>query len=108
MRRAYYRIEDREAPRQDAAAAALCRHLQLAPQSERRRHRRICRDAREAAAGITVSYWRSPEDIQAWRKNLDHLEAQRNGRARWYSHDEIHICEMKRTYGFERAPPDAG
>jgi hypothetical protein len=106
MHRAYYRIEDRDAPRQDPAAA-LGHHLQLAPQSERRRQRRICRDAREATAGIPVSYWRSPEGIQAWRKNLDHLEAQRNGRARWSSRYEVHICEVKRTYGFERAPPDA-
>src|SRR5262245_44191559 len=37
-----------------------------------------------ADGAITVSYWRSLEDIAAWRRHADHLAAQRAGRERWY------------------------
>ena len=34
--------------------------------------------------GITVSYWTSLEDIARWRRDLEHLVAQRRGRDEWY------------------------
>jgi heme-degrading monooxygenase HmoA len=33
--------------------------------------------------GITVSYWESLEAIRNWKRNAEHLEAQRLGKERW-------------------------
>lgn len=52
--------------------------------------------------GITVGYFRSLEDIAAWKKNVDHAEAQRRGRADWYSAYRVRIAKVEREYGFER------
>ena len=35
--------------------------------------------------GITVSYWRDLESIKRWKKNAEHLQAQKTGRERWYA-----------------------
>lgn len=51
--------------------------------------------------GITVSYWQSLEAIKNWKLNLDHLQAQKNGREQWYSHYKVRICRVERDYGFE-------
>jgi heme-degrading monooxygenase HmoA len=51
--------------------------------------------------GITVSYWQSLEAIAAWKKNSDHLAAQRRGRAEWYEHFKVRICRVEREYSFE-------
>ena len=56
---------------------------------------------REAGFGITVSYWSSLEAIQAWKQQAEHLEAQRMGRAKWYSRYKIRIAKVERDYGFE-------
>ncbi len=55
---------------------------------------------RSDGIGITVSYWKTLEDITAWKKNLKHLEAQRLGRADWYSFYEVRICKVEREYSF--------
>lgn len=52
--------------------------------------------------GITVSYWRSLEDIANWKRVAEHLEAQRNGREKWYGAYKTRICKVERDYGFER------
>jgi heme-degrading monooxygenase HmoA len=44
--------------------------------------------------GITVSYWDSLEAI-----NLEHQEAQKSGRERWYSSFKIRIAKVEREYG---------
>ena len=62
--------------------------------------------------GITVSYWRSLEDIAAWRRVLEHTAARNQGRAQWYSHYELRIAKVERAYGWDRAdgtrPGDGG
>lgn len=58
--------------------------------------------ARDAGCGITVSYWRSPEDIARWKAHLDHLEAQKLGRSTWYARYQVRVCKVERAYGFER------
>jgi heme-degrading monooxygenase HmoA len=50
--------------------------------------------------GITVSYWRDMDSIRAWKANMDHLEAQRQGRADWYTQYVVRICRVEREYGF--------
>nr|WP_236995565.1 antibiotic biosynthesis monooxygenase [Halomonas huangheensis] len=49
--------------------------------------------------GITVSYWASREAIAAWKANIEHREAQRLGRERWYSAFRTRICRVEREYG---------
>ncbi|MFZ5881941.1 MAG: antibiotic biosynthesis monooxygenase family protein [Chloroflexota bacterium] len=66
--------------------------------------------------GITVSYWASLEDIQAWRQNAEHRFARQMGRQKWYRAFKVRVCKVEREYGFERpaetgaesAPPDGG
>lgn len=51
--------------------------------------------ARDATGqGITVSYWRSLEDIRRWRNHAEHLEAQRLGKERWYQSFRLRIAKV--------------
>jgi heme-degrading monooxygenase HmoA len=50
--------------------------------------------------GITVSYWRSLEDIKNWKANTEHLIAQSTGREKWYEHYKVRICKVERDYEF--------
>lgn len=52
--------------------------------------------------GITVSYWRTLEDIAAWRRHLEHTAARNDGRAQWYRHYELRIAKVERAYGWDR------
>jgi len=50
--------------------------------------------------GITVSYWQSLEAIGAWKRNAEHLEAQREGRERWYGAYAVRIAKVERQHFF--------
>ncbi len=52
--------------------------------------------------GITVSYWRSLEDIKQWKQQTEHLTAQENGRQNWYEHYVTRICKVERDYRFSK------
>lgn len=52
--------------------------------------------------GITVSYWESLEAIADWKKNTDHLLAQRMGISKWYSYYRVRVCRVEREYDFSR------
>jgi heme-degrading monooxygenase HmoA len=52
--------------------------------------------------GITVSYWQSLEAIAAWKRNYDHLVAQRQGHAGWYQSYKVRIGRVERDYSFEK------
>jgi len=54
--------------------------------------------------GITVSYWATEGDAQAWKGVVEHLEAQRLGAARWYEHYQVRIATVSRAYGRDRGP----
>lgn len=58
-------------------------------------------EAAREEIGITVSYWRDLDAIRAWKRQVDHLDAQRRGRARWYSHYRVRIAKVERHYGFD-------
>lgn len=49
--------------------------------------------------GITVSYWESLEAIRQWKAHVEHREAQRLGRERWYSTFKTRISRVERDYG---------
>ncbi|EGI77466.1 antibiotic biosynthesis monooxygenase family protein [Hylemonella gracilis] len=48
--------------------------------------------------GITVSYWRSEENIAAWRRHAEHRVAQEQGRAQWYEHYELRVARVDRAW----------
>lgn len=56
----------------------------------------------ESTLGITVSYWSSLESITAWKQQVEHREAQRLGRERWYRAYAIRIARVERNYDFLR------
>lgn len=51
--------------------------------------------------GITVSYWESLAAIVEWKNQVDHLEAQRKGKEKWYQSYTIRIAKVEREYSFE-------
>jgi heme-degrading monooxygenase HmoA len=48
--------------------------------------------------GITVSYWRSPEAIRAWKDVAEHRVAQETGIREWYQHYELRVARVERAY----------
>lgn len=49
--------------------------------------------------GITVSYWKSEEDIRLWKTNGEHRLAQELGRGQWYESFVTRVCKVERDYG---------
>jgi heme-degrading monooxygenase HmoA len=59
--------------------------------------------------GITVSYWATDADAQAWKQVVEHLEAQRRGRSSWYEQYTVRVASIERQYGWQRdARPSHG
>ncbi len=56
---------------------------------------------RQDGLGITVSYWRDLEAIKQWKQQVEHLEAQRLGREKWYTSYQLRICKVEHEYEFE-------
>lgn len=54
----------------------------------------------EEGLGITVSYWQDLDAIKQWHLHPDHIEAQENGRKKWYKHYKIRVCKVDREYEF--------
>ncbi|MDR7297045.1 heme-degrading monooxygenase HmoA [Pelomonas aquatica] len=52
--------------------------------------------------GITVSYWRGPEDIAAWRRHAEHKVARDTGRSDWYAHYTLRVAKVERAYAWAR------
>jgi heme-degrading monooxygenase HmoA len=57
-------------------------------------------DSAREAIGITVSYWATEEDAKAWKRVLEHSEAQRLGRERWYAQYVVRVATVNREYGY--------
>jgi heme-degrading monooxygenase HmoA len=55
---------------------------------------------RADGAGITVSYWRSEEDIAHWHRDAEHRAAQQLGYERWYAWFRLRVCRVERAYDF--------
>lgn len=51
--------------------------------------------------GITISYWKSLEDIAHWKRNSEHLTAQQMGIEKWYASYKTRICLVERDYEFK-------
>jgi len=48
--------------------------------------------------GITVSYWKDENSILAWKTEIKHKLAQKNGIERWYEHYEVRVAKVERAY----------
>lgn len=59
--------------------------------------------ARDAALGITVSYWESEAAITRWKQHAEHQIAQETGMATWYSNYQTRVALVERDYGKFRA-----
>lgn len=55
---------------------------------------------REGVASLTVSYWQTEEDVRNWQQEMEHLAAQKRGRAEWYSDYQVVVAKAFRQYGF--------
>jgi len=60
-------------------------------------------DSARSDIGISVSYWKSQEDILRWKQNSDHQIAIRKGIDRWYDQYNVRICKVERNYAFDRS-----
>jgi heme-degrading monooxygenase HmoA len=59
-------------------------------------------DHARSEIGITISYWKSLEDIARWKAQKDHLIAQQKGISEWYEHYTVQICKVERVYSFDK------
>ena len=50
--------------------------------------------------GITVSYWRDRDSIARWKADMEHREAQRLGREKWYRSYRIRIAKVEEERHF--------
>jgi len=54
--------------------------------------------AREAEGlGITVSYWKDEDSIQAWKAHMEHAVAQRLGKEKWYAAYSLRVARVERA-----------
>lgn len=47
---------------------------------------------------IAISYWRSLEAIDAWRRHAEHVHAKRLGKTRWFRSYVTRIARVERAY----------
>ncbi len=59
-------------------------------------------DSARSDLGISVSYWKSLEDIKKWKENFDHIDAMTKGKKKWYETYNVRICKVERDYEFSR------
>ncbi|WP_404959106.1 antibiotic biosynthesis monooxygenase family protein [Streptomyces sp. 147326] len=52
--------------------------------------------------GITVAYFRDHESLTAWREDLEHQAAIKQGRTDWYESYTLHVATVERSHGFVR------
>jgi len=84
----------------DGYAKAAQRMVELATQQPGCLGFDSARDAQ--GFGITVSYWDSLDSIKAWRENAEHMQAQVNGREKWYAHYDLHITKIEHTHSYRK------
>ncbi|NVN37748.1 antibiotic biosynthesis monooxygenase family protein [Komagataeibacter swingsii] len=65
-------------------------------------------DSARDVIGITVSYWRTLEDIARWCDHAKHRLARQKGRNVWYQSFTTRIRRVERAYGFEAGLSEDG
>ena len=56
-------------------------------------------ESARSGLGIAVSYWATAEAARAWKQVVDHAEAQRLGKERWYASYRVRNATVEREYG---------
>jgi heme-degrading monooxygenase HmoA len=51
---------------------------------------------------LSLIHWESPETLRAWAEDVEHRDAQRRSRERWYTTYSIEVAEVVRTSRFRR------
>ena len=54
----------------------------------------------DAKLGVAISYWKDLESIKAWKQNIEHLQAQKLGRSKFYSDFSLQVCRIEKSYCF--------
>ena len=57
---------------------------------------------REDKTGITVSWWKDEQSINNWKQQIEHQQAQRQGREYWYSEYSVQVARVERAYEFKK------
>jgi heme-degrading monooxygenase HmoA len=52
----------------------------------------------DPAFSLAVSYWRSPDAIDAWRNHPEHRAAKELGKTRWFESYVTRIARVERVY----------
>ncbi|HEY1722516.1 MAG TPA: antibiotic biosynthesis monooxygenase [Magnetospirillaceae bacterium] len=52
--------------------------------------------------GITVCYWRSLEEIAAWKQDAEHQVAQKLGRDQWYQGFRLRVAKVERAEAWDK------
>ena len=55
----------------------------------------------EDGFGITVSYWKTLDDIRAWKAHPEHKAIQEKGRALWYQSFTTRVSRVDRDNSFD-------
>ena len=50
---------------------------------------------------LSLSFWESKEDIDNWKKNLDHISAQTQGRNKLFEDYRIRLAQVYKDYTME-------
>ena len=58
--------------------------------------------AAEDGERLTLVEFESDETVAAWRMHPEHVDAQRKGRAKFYSEFRLTVCEVLREQRFKR------
>ncbi len=58
--------------------------------------------------GFAISYWESEEAIKNWKRQADHLNAQRRGRSDWYEDYVVRVAKVERAYQMKRQTEATG
>ncbi len=73
--------------------------------AERMRHLAIekygCTEFTSVTEGdeeISISYWKTQEQIKAWKNDAEHITSQELGKAKWYRWYKIQVVEVVREY----------
>ena len=56
-------------------------------------------EAARDGLGLTLCYWSDLESIANWRRHVEHTEARRLGREKWYTEYRVRIARVERDYG---------
>lgn len=56
----------------------------------------------EDEVGITISYWKTEQDILNWKENAEHKTAQKLGYEKFYKWFTVKVCKVERAYSSKK------